>query len=266
MLDLFYPSKGRGLVYSVMFVVAIFLAPASTVQGQDLDDEDELQEFFGDDDEEFFEDEEDYLDEEDFDDDEEDEDFDEDEDDDEDGEDDEEDSENSRSNSELEDEDEAAALADRADRLGYTIDISGSSPRYVNEELAKWNNDPVMHARISIEFPLLMQFLGAQFRFGGEIGFFGFKDRMPPQTGELKGLTVMGLLAFPAGPGKVKIGGGLAGKAFGVMAEASYGLMIGPMDLRFGFRTTEILNAETNEGLPIRAAWQDGLVSIGINL
>lgn len=268
MLDLFYPSKGRGLVYSVMFVfvVAIILAPASTIQGQDLDDEDELQEFFGDDDEEFFEDEEDYLDEEDFDDEEEDEDFDDEEEDDEDDEEEEEDGENSRSNSELEDEDEEAALADRADRLGYTIDISGSSPRYVNEELAKWNNDPAMHARISIEFPLLMQLLGAQFRFGGEIGFFGFKDRMPPQTGELKGLTVMGLLAFPAGPGKVKIGGGLAGKAFGVMAEASYGLMIGPMDLRFGFRTTEILNAETNEGLPIRAAWQDGLVSIGINL
>ena len=266
MLDLIYPSKGKGLVYSVMFVVAIILAPASTIHAQDLDDEDELQEFFGDDDEEFFEDEEDYLDDEDFDDEEDDEDFDDDEDDDEDDEEEEEDGENSRSNSELEDEDEEAALADRADRLGYTIDISGSSPRYVNEELAKWNNDPAMHARISIEFPLLMQLMGAQFRFGGEIGFFGFKDRMPPQTGELKGLTVMGLLAFPAGPGKVKIGGGLAGKAFGVMAEASYGLMIGPMDLRFGFRTTEILNAETNEGLPIRAAWQDGLVSIGINL
>jgi len=266
MLDLIYPSKGKGLVYSVMFVVAIILAPASTIHAQDLDDEDELQEFFGDDDEEFFEDEEDYLDDEDFDDEEDDEDFDDEEDDDEDDEEEEEDGENSRSNSELEDEEEEAALADRADRLGYTIDISGSSPRYVNEELAKWNNDPAMHARISIEFPLLMQLMGAQFRFGGEIGFFGFKDRMPPQTGELKGLTVMGLLAFPAGPGKVKIGGGLAGKAFGVMAEASYGLMIGPMDLRFGFRTTEILNAETNEGLPIRAAWQDGLVSIGINL
>ena len=72
MLDLICPSKGRGLVYSVivLFVVAILLAPTSTIQAQDLDDEDELQEFFGDDDEEFFEDEEDYLDEEDFDDDE----------------------------------------------------------------------------------------------------------------------------------------------------------------------------------------------------
>ena len=262
MLDLIYPSKGRGLVCSIIlfFMVAIMLAPVSTIQAQDLDDEDELQEFFGDDDDELFEDEEDYLDEEDFDEDEDEEDFDEDE------EEENEEDEDSKSNSELEDEDEEAALADRADRLGYTIDITGSSPRYVNEELAKWNNDPAMHARISIEFPLLMQFLGAQFRFGAEVGFFGFKDRMPPQTGELKGLTAMGLLAFPAGPGKVKIGGGLAGKAFGIMAEATYGLMIGPMDLRFGFRTTEILNAETNEGLPMRAAWQDGLVSIGINL
>ena len=271
MLNLFRPSEGKGLVYSYIWIFfgVIYITAPTPIQAQDLDDEDELQEFFGDDDE-FFEDEEDYLDEEDFED-EEGEDDEEDFDDEEEEEDDEEESskprkKSSRSKSELEDEDEDAALADRADRLGYTIDITGSSPRYVNEELAKWNNDPAMHARISIEFPLLMQLLGAQFRFGAEFGFFGFKDRMPPQTGELKGLTAMGLLAFPAGPGKVKVGAGLAGKAFGIMAEASYGLMIGPMDLRFGFRTTEILNAETNEGLPIRAAWQDGLVSIGINL
>ena len=56
---------------------------------------------------------------------------------------------------------------------------------------------------------------------------------MPPQTGELKGLTVMGLLAFPAGPGKVKVGGGSWKISY--YAEATYGLMIGPMDLRLGF-------------------------------
>ena len=111
-----------------------------------------------------------------------------------------------------------------------------------------------------------MQLLGTQFRFGAEIGFFGFEDAMPPQKATLKGITAMGMLAFPAGPGKVKVGMGLAGKAFGVMAEATYGLRIGPMDVRAGARTTEILGAEDSEGMPIRAAWWDGLLSVGINL
>ena len=234
------------------FLTLLILAPASNLYAQDPDEEEDLQEFFGDD-EEFFEDEEEYLDDEEFDD--EDEEFD---DEDELSDDEEEDDD------EPNDEEEDARLADQADRLGYTIDITASSPRYVNEELLKWNSS--VNARISIEFPLLMQALGAKFRFGAEIGNFGFEDAMPPQTATLKGITVMGILAFPAGPGKVKIGGGLVGKAFGVMAEATYGLRIGPMDVRAGARTTEVIGAKTNENMPIRAAWWDGLLSIGINL
>ncbi|MDP6399799.1 MAG: hypothetical protein QF622_00315 [Candidatus Marinimicrobia bacterium] len=229
----------------------LILAPASNLYAQDLDEEEDLQEFFGDD-EEFFEDEEEYLEDEEFGD--EDEEF----------ADEEEDEEEAEDDSELADEEADAELADQADRLGYTIDITASSPRYVNEELLKWNSS--VNARVSIEFPLLMQFLGAKFRFGAEIGNFGFEDAMPPQKATLKGITAMGMLAFPAGPGKVKVGAGLVGKAFGVMAEATYGLRIGPMDVRAGARTTEVIGAKTNENMPIRAAWWDGLLSIGINL
>jgi len=235
-----------------VFLTLLVLAPASNLHAQDPDEEEDLQEFFGDD-EEFFEDEEEYLEDEEFGDDEE---FSDEEDE---GEDEDEDED-----TELTDEESDAQLADQADRLGYTIDITASSPRYVNEELLKWNSS--VNARISIEFPLLMQVLGAQFRFGAEIGNFGFEDAMPPQTATLKGITAMGLMAFPAGPGKVKVGAGLVGKAFGVMAEATYGLRIGPMDVRVGARTNEVIGAKTNENLPIRAAWWDGLLSIGINL
>jgi hypothetical protein len=235
-----------------VFITLLVLAPASNLHAQDPDEEEDLQEFFGDD-EEFFEDEEEYLEDEEFGDDEE---FSDEEDE---GEDEDEDED-----TELTDEESDAQLADQADRLGYTIDITASSPRYVNEELLKWNSS--VNARISIEFPLLMQVLGAQFRFGAEIGNFGFEDAMPPQTATLKGITAMGLMAFPAGPGKVKVGAGLVGKAFGVMAEATYGLRIGPMDVRVGARTNEVIGAKTNENLPIRAAWWDGLLSIGINL
>ena len=230
----------------------LILAPASSLYAQDPDEEEDLQEFFGDD-EEFFEDDEEYLEDEEFGDDEEFSD-----------EEDEAEDEAEDEDTELTDEESDAQLADQADRLGYTIDITASSPRYVNEELLKWNSS--VNARISIEFPLLMQVLGAQFRFGAEIGNFGFEDAMPPQTATLKGITAMGLMAFPAGPGKVKVGAGLVGKAFGLMAEATYGLRIGPMDVRVGARTNEVIGAKTNENLPIRAAWWDGLLSIGINL
>ena len=226
-----------------VFLTLLVLAPASNLCAQDPDEEEDLQEFFGDD-EEFFEDEEEYLEDEEFGEDEED--------------------EGEEEDTELTDEESDAQLADQADRLGYTIDITASSPRYVNEELLKWNSS--VNARLSIEFPLLMQLLGANFRFGVEIGNFGFEDAMPPKTATLKGITAMGLMVFPAGPGKVKVGAGLVGKAFGVMAEATYGLRIGPMDVRAGARTTEVIGAKTNENMPIRAAWWDGLLSIGINL
>ena len=232
------------------FIILLVLVPTSNVYAQDPDEEEDLQEFFGDD-EEFFEDEEEYLEEDEFSDDEE-------------FADEEDETEDVEEDGGEADEESDAQLADQADRLGYTIDITASSPRYVNEELLKWNSS--VNARLSIEFPLLMQFLGAQFRFGAEIGNFGFEDAMPPQTATLKGITAMGLLAFPAGPGKVKVGAGLVGKAFGVMAEATYGLRIGPMDVRVGARTTEVIGAKTNENAPIRAAWWDGLMAIGINL
>ena len=246
-------SSWRGLLLLLLwaFLSLLVLAPASSLYAQDPDEEEDLQEFFGDD-EEFFEDEEEYLEDEEFGD--EDEEF----------ADEEEDEEEAEDDAELTDEEAEGQLADQADRLGYTIDITASSPRYVNEELLKWNSS--VNARVSIEFPLLMQLLGAQFRFGAEIGFFGFEDAMPPQKATLKGITAMGMLAFPAGPGKVKVGMGLAGKAFGLIAEATYGLRIGPMDVRAGARTTEILGAEDSECMPIRAAWWDGLLSVGINL
>ena len=245
-------SRSRLPLYLIwVSLTLLILAPASNLYAQDLDEEEDLQEFFGDD-EEFFEDEEEYLEDEEFGD--EDEEF----------ADEEEDEEEAEDDAELTDEEAGAELADQADRLGYTIDITASSPRYVNEELLKWNSS--VNARVSIEFPLLMQFLGAKFRFGAELGNFGFEDAMPPQKATLKGITAMGMLAFPAGPGKVKVGAGLVGKAFGVMAEATYGLRIGPMDVRAGARTTEVIGAKTNENMPIRAAWWDGLLSIGINL
>ena len=97
-----------------------------------------------------------------------------------------------------------------------------------------WNSN--VDLRASVEFPLLMQLMGARFRFGVEVGSFKFEnakfneDNPAIQIGEtFSGITAMGILSFPAGPGKIKIGLGLVGSSPGFSMEASYGLRIGEM-------------------------------------
>ena len=60
-------SSYRGLSFINLWIITILLCitPINNLWAQDLDEEDELQEFFGDD-EEFFEDEEEFLDEDEF--------------------------------------------------------------------------------------------------------------------------------------------------------------------------------------------------------
>ena len=105
--------------------------------------------------------------------------------------------------------------------MGWSIDISGSAPRFVNEALMTWNSS--INMRASIEAPFLMQLMGMRFRFGAELGTFGFEDAMPPKTAELKGITAMGITSFPVGPGKIKLGIGIIGSSVGSMFEPSYG-------------------------------------------
>ena len=78
----------------------------------------------------------------------------------------------------------------------------------------------------------------------------------------------MGIISFPAGPGKIKFGLGLVGSSAGFSMEASYGLRIGEMlEIRGGIRSTEALTAKTSESAEIgRAGWMDGQIVLGINL
>ena len=118
-----------------------------------------------------------------------------------------------------------------------------------------------------MEFPLLMQLLGVNFRFGAEVGNFGFENYLPI-GGKFSGITAMGLVAFPAGPGKLKIGAGLIGNTFGVSGESSYGLSIGnTLELRGGIRYTSAFNvADDKENEIGLASWVDGIVMLGFNL
>jgi len=222
----------------------VIILPSTKIYAQD--DVEDVEEFFGDDDEdEFYDDEDEYLDDDEYEDDEEFED----------------------------DEDFEEELSDEAENLGYTIDLAMGSPRFTNPVLMSWNSN--VDLRASVEFPLLMQLMGARFRFGVEVGSFKFEnakfneDNPAIKLGEtFSGITAMGIISFPAGPGKIKFGLGLVGSSPGFSMEASYGLRIGELlEIRGGIRSTEALTAKTSESAEIgRAGWMDGQIVLGINL
>ena len=256
------------IIKYVMYLFFLFLlaVPASVSYAQDADDEGEM--FWGDEeedeeeyeeDEEYIEDEEEYEDEE--------EEYEEEEGDEDYYEGDEEEEIDYEEEDDYDSED--VGLADEAETMGWSIDISGSSPRFVNQSLMTWNSS--INLRASIEAPFLMQVMGMKFRFGAEFGNYGFEDSMPPKTAELKGITAMGITSFPIGPGKIKAGIGIIGSSVGSMFESSYGIKLGSLSVRVGVRYAKVLTpgSDVKEAFivePSTLNWMDGLVAVGISL
>ena len=249
-----------------LFFLFLLAAPASVSYAQDADEEGEM--FWGDEeedeeeyeeDEEYIEDEEEYEDEE--------EEYEEEEGDEDYYEGDEEEEIDYEEEDDYDSED--VGLADEAETMGWSIDISGSSPRFVNESLMTWNSS--INLRASIEAPFLMQVMGMKFRFGAEFGNYGFEDSMPPKTAELKGITAMGITSFPIGPGKIKAGIGIIGSSVGSMFESSYGIKLGSLSVRVGVRYAKVLTpgSDVKEAFivePSTLNWMDGLVAVGISI
>ncbi|MBL51005.1 MAG: hypothetical protein CMG57_03510 [Candidatus Marinimicrobia bacterium] len=140
------------------------------------------------------------------------------------------------------------------------------SPRFVNRNLMYYGSN--VDVRASLEFPVLMQVWQMKFRFGVEAGTFNFVEELPPNEDAYTGITAMGFMAFPAGPGKIKVGTGIVGSSLGFMMEATYGFKIGGiLDIRGGIRSTEALSAVTTKEVDLsRTGWMDGLIVLGINL
>ena len=252
-----------------LFFLLLLAAPVSVSYAQDVDEEGEM--FWGDeeeDEEEYEEDEEEYEEDEEYEDEEEE--YEDEEGDEDYYEGDEEDEEEEIDYEEEDDYDsEDVGLADEAETMGWSIDISGSSPRFVNESLMTWNSS--INLRASIEAPFLMQVMGMKFRFGAEFGNYGFEDSMPPKTAELKGITAMGITSFPIGPGKIKAGIGIIGSSVGSMFESSYGIKLGSLSIRVGVRYAKVLTpgSDVKEAFivePSTLNWMDGLVAVGISL
>ena len=263
------------IIKYIMYLFFLFLlaAPASVSYAQDVDEEGEM--FWGDEeeDEEDYEEDEEYMEdeEEEYEEDEEYEEYEEDEEDEGDEDYYEGDEEDEEIDYEEEDDydSEDVGLADEAETMGWSIDISGSSPRFVNESLMTWNSS--INLRASVEAPFLMQVMGMKFRFGAEFGSYGFEDSMPPKTAQLKGITAMGITSFPLGPGKIKAGIGVIGSSVGSMFESSYGIKLGSLSVRVGVRYAKVLTpgADVKEAFLIEPStlnWMDGLVAVGINL
>ena len=245
----------------LIVILIVMMIPISTLNAQDEDYDDPTEVFWGDDEEdefydddtsEYYEDDE-YYEEDDYYDDDTSEYY--------------EDDEYYEDGEFEEDEFSDTELADTAERMGYSLNISGASPGFVNHPLNTYNNNPQANFRLSVEFPLLMQMMGVRFRFGVEIGNFGFENYLPI-GGKISGLTAMGLLAFPAGPGKIILAAGLIENRFGFSAESSYGFSIGnTLELRAGVRSTTAWNVIDDKSNDLgTVSWVDGLIMLGFNL
>ena len=259
----------RFLLWSLLTMVIFF--PISLVHAQDPGDE-EGEIFWGDEEEdegeeEEYDEEDEYLDDEEYYEEEDDEEYDEEDDEEYEDEGDEEYDEEYDEEGDLIDDE----IADEAAPMGWSVDISGSRPRLVNYTLWDQFNlqesiwSPGVDARVSIEAPYLLQMMGMRFRIGAEVGTFGFKD-LSPREAELTGITAMGIVSFPAGPGKIKGGAGVIGTSPGFIFEATYGMAIGTLDMRLGIRTTEVMSAiDSVERELGHLGWMDMVVVLGVN-
>mgnify|MGYP004316843137 CR=1 FL=1 len=252
------------LTFYILLGFLLVLSPSSNLYAQDEDDSVE-EIFWGDEEEESFDEEFDFSDDEEFEDDMEglefdDEEFSEDEFDDEFI-----DDEDMEDFSEDFAEEPEEDIGEAASRLGYTLNIVGASPGFVNHGLSTYNSG--VDFRASFEFPMLLQIAGVRFRLGAEVGTFKFTNGKPI-GGVYSGVHATGILSFPAGPGQVKIGGGIVGKGLGFIAENSYGFALGDaLDIRLGIRSTTALNVKNDkDNILGTVSWLDGLIILGVSL
>ena len=106
-----------------------------------------------------------------------------------------------------------------------------------------------------------------RFRLGAEVGTFKFTN-YKPIGGTFSGVHVTGILSFPAGPGQVRLGGGMIGSGFGVIAENSYGFAVGnALDVRIGLRSTTAFNVTDDKKNKLGTiGWLDGILVLGVSL
>lgn len=157
------------------------------------------------------------------------------------------------------------SIQEAASRLGYTLNIIGSSPGFVNHQLRTYNSG--VDFRAAFEFPMLLSLGPVRFRLGAEVGTFKFTN-YKPIGGTYSGVHVTGILSFPAGPGQVRLGGGMVGKGFGMIAENSYGFALGDaLDIRIGLRSTTAFNVtDTKKNKLGTVSWMDGILVLGVSL
>ena len=82
------------------------------------------------------------------------------------------------------------SIQEAASRLGYTLNIIGSSPGFVNHQLRTYNSG--VDFRAAFEFPMLLSLGPVRFRLGAEVGTFKFTN-YKPIGGTYSGVHVTGI-------------------------------------------------------------------------
>ena len=99
---------------------------------------------------------------------------------------------------------------------------------------------------------------------------FKFSNNKPGKLygGVYSGIHATGILSFPAGPGQVRLGGGIVGSGLGIIAENSYGFTLGnALDVRIGVRSTTSFDAVDDKKNKLgNVSWLDGILVLGVNL
>ena len=148
---------------------------------------------------------------------------------------------------------------------GYDINISSSSPSYVNNTLMTWNS--FVDFKIGVDTPFTLRLSSITFRLGAEIMTYSFKNYLP-KGGKFNGLGLMGMLIMPAGTSDFTISGGFLGSSPAISLGQSFGIPYGEnivfkISSRANFLTSV---PEEMKQYGSQASWFEGSFTVSYSL
>ena len=144
---------------------------------------------------------------------------------------------------------------------GYEINLSSSSPSYVNKTLMTWNS--FVDIKLGVDTPFTLTLYSLTFRLGAEITTYSFKNYLPT-GGKFSGLGFMGVLIIPAGSSNFLISGGLIGSTPTISLGQSFGISYGD-NIIFKISSRANMLASVPDQLKqygTKASWFEGALTV----
>ena len=140
---------------------------------------------------------------------------------------------------------------------GYEINLSSSSPSYVNNTLMNWNS--FVDFKIGFDTPFTLKLSSITFRLGAEIITYSFKNYLPV-GGKFSGLGFMGVLTIPAGTSNFTISGGLLSSSPAFSVGQSFGIPYGDnIVFKISSRANFLISPPDNlKEYGAQASWLEG--------